>query len=287
MPLSMTAFARTQTRHDWGTLSWEIRSINHRYLETNFRLPDTLRGLEMPLREQTRKFVQRGKIDSVLRVEFDNTSSEPGVNVELAQKYIAAGEAIAQLIATPAPIYPLDILDKPGVMTDDTIDPNELQAATKELYQHTLEQLVEARAREGNKLADFIRQRLTEATHHVRTVRKNMPELMAAQRQKLINKLAEFNGQLDNERLEQELVYIAQKADVDEELDRLEIHISEINRVLENNKPMGRRLDFLLQELNREANTLSSKSFASSTTGAAVEIKVLIEQMREQIQNLE
>ena len=287
MPFSMTAFASAQARHDWGSLSWEVRSINHRYLEANFRLPETLNKLEMPLRDQLRKFVQRGKFDCTLRIERDHNQEEIDINVVVARKYIAAGEAVAKLMTSPARIYPLDILEIPGVQADSDVDPELVSIAVTELYQQVLSQLVAVREREGDKLADFIRQRLENITIHINAIRANLPQLLATQKQKLLSKLSELGAQLDPERLEQELVYLAQKADVDEELDRLEVHVSEIYRVLISEKVMGRRLDFLMQEVNREANTISSKSFASSTTQSAVELKVLIEQMREQIQNLE
>lgn len=287
MPFSMTAFASAQAQYDWGSLSWEVRSINHRYLEANFRLPDTLNKLEMPLRNQLRQFIQRGKFDCTLRIERDRSQEEIDINVVVARKYIAAGEAVAKLMISPANIYPLDILDMPGVQTDSEVDPELVTTAAIELYQQVMDQLVEVREREGDKLADFIRQRLENISLHINAIRAKLPQLLATQKQKLLNKLSELDAQLDPERLEQELVYLAQKADVDEELDRLEVHVSEIYRVLQSEKVMGRRLDFLMQEVNREANTISSKSFASSTTQSAVELKVLIEQMREQIQNLE
>lgn len=287
MPHSMTAFARSQAKHSRGTLSWEMRSINHRYLDIGFRLPDTLRHLEVPLRERTRTFIQRGKVDGILHLELDNTAGEITVNVALAQQYVNAGELISSLLSRPAPLQPMDILSKPGVIADTPIDSDLIAEAALSLYDQAMLQLIENRAREGAKLADLVRQRLTEITREITSVRENLPQLLAAQRQRLIDKLAEFTDCLDKERLEQELVYLAQKADVDEELDRLSVHIEEIYRVLQSDKPIGRRLDFLLQELNREANTLSSKSFSSATTHSAVEVKVLIEQMREQIQNLE
>lgn len=287
MPHSMTAFARAQAKYSRGTLSWEMRSINHRYLDIGFRLPDTLRHLEVPLRERTRTFIQRGKVDGILHLELDNTAGEITVNVALAQQYVNAGELISGLLSRPAPLQPMDILSKPGVIADTPIDSDLIAEAALSLYDQAMLQLIENRAREGAKLADLVRQRLTEITREITSVRENLPQLLAAQRQRLIDKLAEFTDCLDKERLEQELVYLAQKADVDEELDRLSVHIEEIYRVLQSDKPIGRRLDFLLQELNREANTLSSKSFSSATTHSAVEVKVLIEQMREQIQNLE
>ncbi len=287
MPHSMTAFARAHAKYGRGSLSWEMRSINHRYLDIGFRLPDTLRHLEVPLRERTRTFIQRGKVDGILHLELDNTMGEITVNVALAQQYVNAGELISGLLSRPAPLQPMDILSKPGVIADTPIDSDLIAEAALNLYDQAMLQLIENRAREGAKLADLVRQRLTQITGEITSVKENLPQLLAAQRQRLIDKLAEFTDCLDKERLEQELVYLAQKADVDEELDRLSVHIEEIYRVLQSAKPIGRRLDFLLQELNREANTLSSKSFSSATTHSAVEVKVLIEQMREQIQNLE
>ncbi len=287
MPLSMTAYANAEASHDWGALSWEIRTLNHRYLEPSFRLPDTLRQLEMPLREQLAKYVQRGKVDCTLVFKPGSTGDQLSIDLARAQKYITAGEAIAQLINKPGLIAPMDILDKPGVKHEREIASSVLQDAALALYQQALEQLVETRQREGDKLAEFIRHRLTAIAEQTQIIRLAMPELVNTQKQKLLDKLSAYSDQLDNERLEQELIYIAQKADIDEELDRLEVHVSEIYRILDSDKVMGRRLDFLMQELNREANTLAAKSSASSTTHAAVELKVLIEQIREQIQNLE
>lgn len=287
MPLSMTAYANAQASHDWGALSWEIRSVNHRYLESSFRLPDTLRQHEMVLREQMTQFVQRGKIDCVLQIKPAGAIDQFAIDVDVAQEYIRAAETIARLVKSPASICPMGILEKPGVLNNRALNPELLKKAVIELYQQAMSQLVEARGREGNKLAELIRQRLSYITRHTHTIRGAMPELLEAQRQKLVNKLRGFGEQLDPERLEQELVYLAQKGDVDEELDRLEVHVAEIYRVLDSNKAMGRRLDFLVQELNREANTLSAKASASTVSLAAVELKVLIEQIREQIQNLE
>ncbi|MBV1931450.1 MAG: YicC family protein [Porticoccaceae bacterium] len=287
MPLSMTAYANAQASHNWGTLSWEIRSVNHRYLEPSFHLPDTLRQLEMALLEQMTRFVQRGKIDCTLLIKPAGTTDQININIDAAQEYIRAGETIAQLITSPALICPMDILEKPGVLNNQAINPELLNSAVMELYQQAMGQVVEAREREGSKLAELVRRRLSDITRHTDTVRSAMPELIAAQRQKLINKLREFGEQLDTERLEQELVFLAQKADVDEELDRLGVHVAEIYHILDSDKAMGRRLDFLVQELNREANTLSAKSSSSSVSLSAVELKVLIEQIREQIQNLE
>ena len=287
MPSSMTAFARHSIECHWGTAAWEIRSVNHRYLETGFRMPETVRDLETTLRELTRKHLQRGKVDCTLQLNIAKQSGEVAINQPLAEQYITASEQLARLMADPAKISPLDILRWPGVLSEPEIDREELKNTLLRLFEETLDQLVEGRRREGEKLGELVEQRLDGIAVQLATVRSRLPELLAAQRQKLIDRLQEVSTGLDQNRLEQELVLIAQRADVDEELDRLDTHLGEIRRVLQRQEPIGRRLDFLMQELNREANTLSSKSIATDTTNAAVELKVLIEQMREQIQNIE
>jgi len=283
----MTAFASASAKYPWGTLTWELRSINHRFLEATFRLPETLRHLEINYREKLRQFAQRGKIDCTLRIEFAQGHAT-GINLDIARQYLDACKEIQQLMQeSSAPLSPADVLQIPGVLQENNIDASTLQAATLETYTTALNKLVGARSREGNRLATFIRERLTKISLEVANVRTVLPQLMAQQQQKLRDKLEQITAQIDEERLEQELVYLANKSDADEELDRLETHIEEFYRALDSTSPVGRRLDFLLQELNREANTLSSKSQAATTTHSAVELKVLIEQIREQVQNLE
>ncbi len=286
MPLSMTAFATTTVQLDWGVLTWELRSVNHRFLEPHLRLPETLKALEIPLREQLKQFVQRGKIDCVLSVEASRQRCL-ATNLELARQYIDAGQAVAQLMANPAPLSPLEILRWPGVLQEPDGDRDQLRQAVVELFDKALQQLVECRTREGIKLGETLQRRVDDISAQVAIVRRALPDLLTAQRHKLQTRLAELRGEVDHSRLEQELVYLAQRSDVAEELDRLDTHLIEIRRILGSQGPQGRRLDFLLQELNREANTLAAKSLGVATTQPAVEIKVLIEQMREQIQNLE
>ncbi len=287
MPRSMTAFASASAKYPWGTLTWELRSVNHRFLEATFRLPETLRHLEINYREKLRQFAQRGKIDCTLRIDLAQGHAS-GLNLDIARQYLAACKEIQQLMqASPAPLSPIDVLRVPGVLQEDKIDTQALQVATLEAYSEALNKLIDARRREGERLATFIRERLEKISLEVASVRTVLPQLMAQQQQKLRDKLQQVAAQLDGERLEQELVYLANKSDADEELDRLETHIEEFYRALNSTSPVGRRLDFLLQELNREANTLSSKSQAATTTHSAVELKVLIEQIREQVQNLE
>lgn len=287
MPQSMTAFARVTLQQEWGTVTWEIRSVNQRYLEPNFRIPETLRELEMPLREHLRKQLSRGKLDCNLQINLNRETAGVSVNTEKAQQYLEAALEVAALMANPSNLSPMDIIDRPGVIEEREIDAELLKSSSLDVFKQTVEQLKENRGVEGNKLADMILQRVAGIREQTAKVRKILPEILSAQKQRLKDKIAELALTLDEDRLEQEIVIIAQKADVDEELDRLEAHLGEIEQVLKRKEPIGRRLDFLMQELNREANTLSSKSIALDTTQSAVELKVLIEQMREQIQNIE
>ena len=287
MPRSMTAFARNTADFPWGAVTCELRSVNHRFLETGFRLPETLRQVEMSLREIARKKLSRGKVDCSIQLAFNSTDATVNADLILAKQYIEIAQQLAIQIDSPAEISPLDIMRWPGVLKDQDIDSEHLQAAAIETFKATVAQLLEGRQREGDKLADMIEQRLVGIQEQTAIVRENLPEILAHQRARLEEKMVDMKIQLDEGRLEQEMVIIANRSDVEEELDRLEVHITEIRRVLQSSDSIGRRLDFLMQELNREANTLGSKSIAGVTTQASVELKVLIEQMREQIQNLE
>ncbi|MGK0499169.1 MAG: hypothetical protein ACJAYG_000801 [Oceanicoccus sp.] len=285
----MTAFSRQTAEHEWGSLVWELRSVNHRYLEPGFKLPETLRRLENPLREKLRKTLNRGKVECNLRLQQDtaNNSTAISVNTELLTQLIAAGEAVQQQLQQPADINPMQLLQWPGVLAGPDTDSDMIYQQALTLFSDSLTLLVETREREGASLKQFIEQRLLTIGDITDAIRQQLPVILNTQREKLQARLQELSIELDRERLEQEIVLLAQKADVDEELDRLDAHLQEVQRVLNKGGPCGRRLDFLMQELNREANTLSSKSIVSDTTQAAVELKVLIEQMREQIQNIE
>lgn len=289
MPRSMTGFARREAKLPWGTVIWEIRSVNHRYLEPGFRLPEDFREIEPALREQIRKTLQRGKVEVSLYVQLEQENeAELGVNLQrVVQLSKAAQQIHEQLGDKAAAINPLELLKWPGVIQKQEVDREAQQAAVLDLFQGALTSLVEHRTREGAELEQLIVQRLDAVSAQVVAVRARLPEILQAQREKLQQKIAALGVELDPERLEQEVVLLAQKADVAEELDRLDTHVIEVKRSLKQTDSLGRRLDFLMQELNREANTLSSKAIVSDTTQAAVELKVLIEQMREQIQNIE
>lgn len=289
MPRSMTGFARREAKLPWGTAVWEIRSVNHRYLEPSFRLPEDFREIEPQLREAMRKALQRGKVEASLSIQWEQGGeSDLGLNMDKVSQLAKAAQQINALLgAAAAPVNALDILKYPGVIQKQELDREAMQAEVITLFDAALDGLIEHRTREGNELEQLILQRLDSVSAQVVKVRARMPEILAAQREKLQTKLAALQIELDPERLEQEIVILAQKADVDEELDRLDTHVIEVKRSLKQTDSLGRRLDFLMQELNREANTLSSKSIVSDTTQAAVELKVLIEQMREQVQNIE
>lgn len=288
MPRSMTGFGRIEASFDWGNLSWEVRSVNHRYLEPHFRLPETQRQCEPALRDALRKCLNRGKVEATLQLQIGKAEQQAlGLNEQRVNQVLNAVQQLARTNASLLPINPLELLRWPGVVVEDTVDTDTLNQCILDCFRQALVQLSDNRAREGKELAAFIDQRLTAIAGQVAQVRQLMPTILQAQRDKLQARLEELSGQLDQDRIEQEIVMLAQKADVEEELDRLSAHINEVRLTLGKTEPIGRRLDFLMQELNREANTLSSKSVVTETTQAAVELKVLIEQMREQIQNIE
>ena len=284
---SMTAFAHRRSEHPWGTAIWELRSVNHRYLELSFKLPEGWRQLEPELRDRLRNALQRGKVECSLRLSLQDHNQQLQLNKTLAQQLLDTAHQLRTDIAHAAPIDVLDIMRWPGVMQSGELDGDTI---TKDLLAAFVDALDDQRAnrqREGDELALLIEQRLSSISEIVTDLRARMPEIVSGQRDKLRSRLAELQAELDAERLEQEMALIAQKADVDKELDRLDTHVKEVRRVLKKGGAVGRRLDFLMQELNREANTLSSKAVVAESTQAAVELKVLIEQMREQIQNIE
>ncbi|MFP1681711.1 YicC/YloC family endoribonuclease [Alloalcanivorax sp. C16-1] len=284
---SMTAFARADRHLQGAELAWELRSVNHRYLELIPRLPDALRGLENATRERCRQRLGRGKVDIALRYQPDATDAELELNEALVKRLSDAARRVGDLIMHPGQVNPLEVLQFPGVLSARQIDGDALEAAALELLDQALDALLETREREGEQLGKMILDRLDRVEQQVERVRQALPAIRDALRERLKQRVQDAVDSPDPDRLEQELVLAAQKMDVDEELDRLVTHVAEVRRVVTKGGPAGRRLDFLMQELNREANTLGSKSVDADTTAAAVELKVLIEQMREQVQNIE
>lgn len=288
MPRSMTGFARHEIQYPWGALSCEIRSVNHRYLEPTIRLHESFRGLEPELRDILRKQLSRGKVEANVFLKPGNADgAELGLNLPLARQLAEMASRINNEISNAAPIDTMDILRWPGVIQAAEVDVDEVNTAARTLFETTLKQLIANRVREGEELGQFIAMRLDAIAELVAAVREAMPALLSQHREKLRARLEALKVEFDEERFQQELVYYAQKSDVAEELDRLGAHLTEVRHTLKQKGPIGRRLDFLMQELNREANTLSSKSIASETSQTAVDLKVFIEQMREQVQNIE
>lgn len=289
MPRSMTGFARIEQVHPWGHIACELRSVNHRYLEPTLRLPESLRGIENTFRTALKKQLNRGKVEAsvYLKLEQGDQASNVAINKKLAQQIQDLAQEIASELDKPSDINPLEILRWPGVLETAQVDKEAIEQAGLACFHVALEAMVANREREGEELKSFIEQRLDDISQHVAQLRAELPSILSSHQNKLVEKLEALKTEVDQDRLAQELVYVAQKADVAEELDRLEAHLSEVKLALSQQQPIGRRLDFLMQELNREANTLSSKSMASETTQHAVDLKVLIEQMREQVQNIE
>lgn len=285
---SMTAFASTQRRSEYGELVWELRSVNHRYLEVHARLPEELRTLEPVLRERLAQRLGRGKLDCTLRYKPEaGVNTQLQINESLAGQLLAAVEQMRARMPTSRDAAIMDVLRWPGVIETREQDLGPVQTAAVELLEQAIDSLIENREREGARLAELIRARCNAMRVLVERARKRMPVVIDGLRARLRKRLLELGDELDKDRIEQEMALLAQKLDIDEEMDRLTTHLDEVERVLEQDEPVGRRLDFLMQELNREANTLGSKSGDSETTSISVEMKVLIEQMREQVQNIE
>ncbi|MBV2090954.1 MAG: YicC family protein [Candidatus Thiodiazotropha sp. (ex Ctena orbiculata)] len=285
---SMTAFAREEYRGELGNMSWEIRSVNHRYLEAFLRLPEELRALEPSIRERLNTRLGRGKLDVSLKYKAGGGGdANLCINQRLVEQLIDADQQLAGMVELDPSMRSGDLLRWPGVLEEEERDYTPVKVQAMQLLETTLDSLIDNRLREGQRLGAIIALRCDALASEVGRVRGLMPDVLEAVRSRIKDRLNEVMEELDESRVEQEMVLLAQRLDVDEELDRLETHIEEVRRVLESDEPIGRRLDFLMQELNREANTLTSKSNSVEVTRSAVEMKVLIEQMREQVQNLE
>ncbi|WP_296050068.1 YicC/YloC family endoribonuclease [uncultured Alteromonas sp.] len=287
MIYSMTAFARSEVKKDWGTAVWEIRSVNQRYLETYFRLPEQFRGLEPLLRDRFRKRLQRGKVECALRFTANDAAvTKLTLNEELAKQVLHAADWV-QSHGQSTGVNPLDVLRWPGVIAAEEADMDAIQADLLAGMDKAMDDFIAARGDEGKNLKLLIEQRLDAIEVEAQKVSERMPEILNWQRERIQTRFEEAKLELDAARVEQEMILLAQKVDVAEELDRLNSHVGETRKILNKGGACGRRLDFMMQEFNRESNTLGSKSINTEITQSAVELKVLIEQMREQIQNIE
>jgi uncharacterized protein (TIGR00255 family) len=290
MIASMTGFARREFAGPFGTLVCEIRSVNHRFLDATLRLPDSCRALEPELRQALARELRRGKVDCTLQQRSVATAAAAArieIDQEALDRLLARVNELAAAIPGRSQVDLIDLLRFPGILREDALDTDTLMQNVRSVFAEALAELVRARVREGERLAALISQRCATLAAMIGSLRQRLPEVHARIRQRFEERLRELGAQVDQERVEQEILLMLQRLDVAEELDRLDGHLVETARTLAGDEPAGRRLDFLMQEFNREANTLSSKSQDLETTRTAVEMKVLIEQMREQVQNIE
>ncbi len=285
---SMTGFARRERQEPWGTLVCELRTVNHRYLEISLRLPDDLKALDNDIRQTITAALRRGKIDANLYLKSASGSTQSlEIDTAVLDTLVARLEEVRGRVPSSAEVNPVELLRWPGVIREANVDNKPVLAAALDVLKEALRELNDTRYREGQRIRELLLNRCTTMRTQVQNVRERLPEISQRLRERIVERISQLGVTPDPERLEQELVLYAHKMDVDEEMDRLTGHLDEVTSVLDSSEPAGRRLDFLMQELNREANTLSSKSQDVETTRAAVDMKVMIEQMREQIQNVE
>ena len=284
---SMTGFATVEHKSPEFLLVWELRTVNQRFLETTFRLPEALRSIEQSLRDSARQALTRGKLDASLKLESQVTDGTLAVNESLLEAVLTSAQVIAHKAPQATPLSQNELLAWPGVLSQSGAAINDLAQAATALFEQGLEQLIAARAEEGSKLQSIVRRALQEVSAQLEQLEPLAQSLPALQRQKLQERVDELTTKIEPERLAQEVVLLAQKADIREELDRLRIHVTQSLELINGQGPHGRRLDFLTQELNREANTLGAKSVCAETSAASIELKVIIEQIREQVQNME
>jgi len=284
---SMTAFASSEVETEDLAINCELRSVNHRYCDITLKLPERFRFMEGDIRKILAQFLKRGKIECAINYKKKEQAQSYQPNLEAVKGLLAATDSIQKLMDNPQPFSALDVLAFPGIQQEPEIDKSALQQAGQELLEQALSQLLVSREREGEQLGQMLEIRCQKIFELISEAEKRMPEVLSRIRKKLADRIVEMVKDPDFDRFEQELVMLTQKLDVDEELDRLKAHTNEVLRVLKQNEPIGRRLDFLMQEMNREANTLGSKSSDKEMTRIAIDLKVLIEQMREQIQNIE
>ena len=284
---SMTGFAAVQHKSPEFLLVWELRTVNQRFLETSFRLPEALRGIEQSLRDSARQVLTRGKLDASLKLESRVANHTLAVNEPLLEAVLASAQVLAQRAPQATPLSQNELLAWPGVLSQTDTGRNDLAEGAITLFAQGLDQLIAARADEGSRLKSIVRCALQDVSAQLQQLESLAQSLPAMQRQKLQDRVDELTTKIEPERLAQEAVLLAQKADIREELDRLRIHVTQSLDVINGQGPHGRRLDFLTQELNREANTLGAKSVCAETSAASIELKVIIEQIREQVQNME
>jgi uncharacterized protein (TIGR00255 family) len=284
---SMTAFTRHSLQQDWGVITWELRTVNHRYFELDLRLPESLRELEMPLRERASRYLHRGKIECHLKYKSAEGNTGFSINQDLMRQLAKAGQEVKEIWGNTLTASITSVLSWPGILQSVEADKEALHQSVLTLFDTALTEIGTMRQREGLALQQRIAERLDQVLVEVDRVKQRLPVVFSHQRNKIQTRIEEFKLAIDPQRLEEEVLQLMQKMDVSEEVERLEIHVDEARQTLKTKGAVGRRLDFLMQELHREANTLGSKSADAEVTHAAIRLKVLIEQMREQVQNVE
>lgn len=287
MIASMTAFSRQTFEAEWGAVTWELRTVNHRYLEVDIKLPEMLREMEGSLKDALSSVLNRGKVNCFLKYSPATIINGMEINKTVLGELAKASTEIEEVWGSSVAISMTDLMHWPGVMQAPEVDKALLHGAVLEKFKQALEEIVAMRKKEGEGLCSIIESRLNEVLQEVDKIKTRLPIVMKQQREKICNRMEELALSIDPKRLEEELLFLIQKMDVTEEIDRLALHVQEVKQALEGGRPVGRRLDFLMQELHREANTLGSKSADAEVTHAAIHLKVLIEQMREQVQNVE
>ena len=287
MPNSMTAFSRIDVNNEFGSLIFELKSVNHRFIEINFKIPELFKKLELQMRDLLKEALVRGKVECSIIINENTVLSETKIDQAQLEKYLDLMQKIKSKVGEPDKISITDVLNLPGVLNQKPIESSGLEKFCLEGFKETIKKLKEFREIEGKKLKKDITEKIKFIEVHLESLEKELPRLLDLNRKRLEKRISDLAVQIDRDRLDQEMVLLANRSDIDEEIVRLRSHSSEVIRLLDTDNAIGRKLDFLMQEMNREANTIGSKSLSEFTSKVAIELKVLIEQIREQVQNIE
>ncbi|MEC7456331.1 MAG: YicC/YloC family endoribonuclease [Pseudomonadota bacterium] len=287
MPNSMTAFSRIDVNSEFGSLIFELKSVNHRFIEINFKIPELFKKLELQMRDLLKEALVRGKVECSIIINENTVLSETKIDQAQLENYLDLMQKVKSKVGEPDKISITDVLNLPGVLNQKPIESSGLEKSCLEGFKETIKKLKEFREIEGKKLKKDITEKIKFIEVHLESLEKELPRLLDLNRKRLEKRISDLAVQIDRDRLDQEMVLLANRSDIDEEIVRLRSHSSEVIRLLDTDNAIGRKLDFLMQEMNREANTIGSKSLSEFTSKVAIELKVLIEQIREQVQNIE
>lgn len=287
MPNSMTAFSRIDVNSEFGSLSFELKSVNHRFIEINFKIPELFKKLELQMRDLLKEALVRGKVECSIIINENTVLSETKIDQAQLEKYLDLMQKVKSKVGEPDKISITDVLNLPGVLIQKPVESSGLEKFCLEGFKETIKRLKEFREIEGKKLKKDITEKIKFIEVHLENLEKELPRLLDLNRKRLEKRISDLAVQIDRDRLDQEMVLLTNRSDIDEEIVRLRSHSSEVMRLLDTDNAIGRKLDFLMQEMNREANTIGSKSLSEFTSKVAIELKVLIEQIREQVQNIE